>query len=47
MLVWSSFLQLRITLARSEVTRIEAQMGARTNEYRGVLDNQKKTAEIE
>ena len=46
MLVWSSFLQLRATLASSEVTRIEAQMGARTNEFRQVLDNQKKAAEI-
>ena len=46
MLVWSSFLQLRATLAGSEVTRVEAQMGARTNEFRQVLDNQKKTIEI-
>jgi len=46
MLVWSSFLQLRATLAGSDVTRIEAQMGARTNEFKQILDNQRKTAEI-
>ena len=47
MLAWSSFLQLRATLASSEVTGIEAQMGARTNEFRQILDNQKKTVEID
>jgi hypothetical protein len=47
MLAWSSFLQLRVTLASSEVTGIEAQMGARTNEFRKVLDNQKKAVEID
>ena len=47
MLAWSSFLQLRLTLASSEVTGIEAQMGARTNEFRQILDNQKKTVEID
>jgi hypothetical protein len=46
MLAWSSFLQLRATLASSEVTGIEAQMSARTNEFRQILDNQKKAAEI-
>jgi len=45
-LAWSSFLQLRATLASSEVTGIEAQMSARTNEFRQVLDSEKKTAEI-
>jgi hypothetical protein len=47
MLAWSSFLQLRVTLASSEVTGIEARMGARTNEFRKVLDNQKKAVEID
>jgi hypothetical protein len=46
MLAWSSVLQLRATLASSEVTGIEAQMSARTNEFRQVLDNQKKVVEI-
>ena len=47
MLAWSSFLQLRLTLANSEVTGLEAQIGARTNEFRQILDNQKKTVEID
>jgi hypothetical protein len=46
MLAWSSFLQLRITLANSDTSRLEAQMGARTNEFQQVLDNQRKTGEI-
>jgi hypothetical protein len=46
MLAWSSVLQLRITLAKSETTRMEAQMGARTNEFQQILDNQRKAGEI-
>ena len=42
MLAWSSFLQLRTTLANSDLTRMEAQTGARTNEFRQILDSQKK-----
>lgn len=45
-LVWSSYLQLRASLANSDVTRLEAQIGAHTNEFRQVLDNQKKTVEM-
>ena len=47
MLVWSSYLQLRATLTNSDVTRAEAQMGSRTNEFHQILDNQKKTGEID
>jgi hypothetical protein len=46
LLVWSSFLQLRLTLASSEVSSIENRMNSKTNEYRQLLDNQKKTTEI-
>ena len=46
-LVWSSVLQLRATLANSDVTRVEAQMGAHTDEFKKVLDNQKKIGEID
>jgi hypothetical protein len=46
MLVWSSFLQLRATLAGSDVTRLEAQMTARTNEFQQVLGNQAKASDI-
>ena len=45
-LAWSSFLQLRITLANSDTTRVEAQMGARTNQFQQILENQRKTGEI-
>src|ERR1019366_3373131 len=45
-LAWSSVLQLRITLAKSDTTRMEAQMGARTNEFQQILDNQRKAVEI-
>lgn len=46
MLACSSFLQLRVTLANGDVTRIEAETGVRTNEFRQILDNQRKAAEI-
>jgi hypothetical protein len=45
-LAWSSYLQLRATLASSDVSRVEAQSGAHTNEFQQVLDHQKKTAEM-
>jgi hypothetical protein len=45
-LVWSSYLQLRAALANSDVTALEAQIGTHTNEFRQVLDNQKKTVEM-
>jgi hypothetical protein len=45
-LVWSSSLQLKAILVRSDVNRLESQIGSHTNEYRLVQDNQNKTAEI-
>jgi hypothetical protein len=45
-LAWSSYLQLRTALASSDVSRVEAQLGARTNEFQQILDHQKKTAEM-
>ena len=45
-LAWSSFLQLRVTLANSDVGRLEAQISARTNEYSSILDNNNKIADI-
>ncbi len=47
MLAWSSFLQLRVALASSEVTAIETRMNAKTNEFRQILDNQRQTVEID
>jgi hypothetical protein len=45
-LVWSSSLQLKAMLIRSEVSRVEAQITARTSEYRNVLDNQTRVADL-
>jgi hypothetical protein len=42
MLAWGSSLQLRVKLANGDLGRIEAQVNAHSNEYRLVLDNQKK-----
>jgi hypothetical protein len=46
MLVWSSSLQLKAMLARSELSRVEATLAKHTNEFQQVLENQTKTAEI-
>ena len=46
MLVWSSFLQLKTTLASSDLSRVENQMNARTNAYKQVLDEQRRNLEI-
>ncbi|MGA2867418.1 MAG: hypothetical protein ABSF95_23335 [Verrucomicrobiota bacterium] len=46
MLMWSSSLQLKVMLAKSSLNRVEGQIGARTNQYRNVLDNEKKIKEI-
>ena len=45
-LVWSSSLQLKAMLSNSEVSRLEGQISSHTNDYRAVLDNQNKTADI-
>ncbi len=43
---WSSSLLLRTLIVRGEVNRLEAQVAARTNEYRQVLENQGKLNEV-
>jgi hypothetical protein len=43
---WGSSLQLKAMLIRSDVGRLEAQIGSHTNQYRLVRDNQGKTQEI-
>jgi uncharacterized protein YdbL (DUF1318 family) len=45
-LVWSSSLQLKAILVNSEVSRLEGQINSRTNEYRSVIDEQYKAADI-
>jgi hypothetical protein len=46
MLVFSSFLQLRVTFAHSELSRVEGQISSHTNAYQQVLDNRNKIAEV-
>jgi hypothetical protein len=45
-LVWSSSLQLKAILINSEASRLEGKISTYNNEYRVVLDNQNKAAEI-
>ena len=46
MLVWSSSLQLKAMLAKSDLSRVEDQMNALTNDYKQVLDNQRMVSDI-
>jgi len=46
LLVWSSSLQLKAILVNTEVSRLDSQINSQTNEYRAVLDNQNKAADI-
>jgi hypothetical protein len=46
MLVWSSSLFLKSMIANSQLSRIQGQMSARTNQYEHVLANQKSIEEI-
>ena len=46
MLVWVSSLQLRAIIANQQYSRVEAQMNARTNDYKKVVETQKKIADI-
>ena len=47
MLVIISFLQLRVTLRSSDLSRVEGQINSHTNAYRAVLANQKATIELD
>lgn len=42
LLAWSSSLQVKAMMARSELNRLEGQLNSRTNEYQGVLESQRK-----
>ena len=46
MLVWISSLQLRAIIANQQYGRVEAQMNARTNDYKKVVETQKKITDI-
>jgi len=45
-LAWSSSLQLKAMIAKGELNRVAAQLGARTNEFQQVLGNQRKLADM-
>ena len=45
-LVWSSSLQLKAILVRSDLNRLEAQISSHTNEYQLALGNKNKVADI-
>ena len=46
MLVWSSSVQVKTMIAKRGLSQVENQIGARTNKYRVVQDNQRKVDEI-
>ena len=46
MLGWASSLQLKALIANQELVKIAAQMNTRTNDYRKVIEGQKKIADI-
>ena len=46
MLVWSSSLQLKAMLAKSEVSQLEGTMNTLTNNYKQVLDDQRMVADM-
>jgi hypothetical protein len=45
-LAWSSSLQLKAMLAKSELNRVTAQLGTRTNEYHQILASQGKLVQV-
>lgn len=45
-LAWSSSLQVKAMLAKSELNRVTAQLATRTNEYQQVLANQTKLIQV-
>ena len=46
MLAWSSWLQLKATIANREVSRTEGQMAAFTNDYQQVLNSKRKLEDV-
>ena len=46
MLAWSSLLQLRVTLAKSELAKVQGKIDSQSAAYKAVVENQKKDAEI-
>ena len=46
MLAWSSYLQLRVTIANSKLSSIESQISSQSASYKAVVDHQKKIADM-
>ena len=44
-LAWSSSLMVKTIIVKGDVQRFESNLNARTNEYRQILDNQRKLEE--
>ena len=45
-LVWSSSLQLRVMMVKSELNRVEGQMSSRSNEYHQVVQSMQKLNDV-
>ena len=45
-LVWSSSLQLRVMMVKSEINRVEGQMSSRSNEYNQVVKRLQKLTDV-
>lgn len=46
MLVWASSIYVKTLMAKHELSGVESQIASNTNEYKLILENQKKTDEI-
>ena len=45
-LVWSSSVQLKVVIKKSELNQLQARIQARTNEWQAVVDSQKKISDM-
>ena len=45
-LVWSSSLQLRVMMVKSDLNRVEGQMSSRSNEYNQVVQSMQKLSDV-
>ena len=45
-LVWSSSVQLKVVIKKSELNQMQARIQARTNEWQAVVDSQKKISDM-
>ena len=45
-LVWSSSLQLKVVISKSDLNQVQSRIQSRTNEWQVVMDNQKKISDM-